>query len=55
MSDSEARDDRRDRHTREVEKSQRELRETIAKTQRLLDQSDAMLRRHRRECEGAGE
>ena len=54
MSESESRDDRRERHTQEVEASQREQRASIEKTQRLLDQSDAMLKRHRQECNEAG-
>jgi hypothetical protein len=47
----ENRDERRDRQTREVEQSQRDLRVSIDKTQQLLDESDEMLKRHRRECE----
>jgi len=45
--------ERRERQTREVEQSQRELRDSIAKTRRLLDESDEMLKRHRRECDEA--
>jgi len=55
MSDSETRSERRDRQTREVEDSQQELRVSIEKTQQLLDQSDAMLKRHRQECDDAGD
>ncbi len=51
MTTPEKRRERRERQAREVEESQRELRESIAKTQRLLDQSDEMLKRHRREDE----
>ena len=51
MVDPENRRQRRERHTREVEEAQRGLRESIAKTQKLLDASDEMLKRHRRECE----
>ena len=51
MPDPESRRERRDRQQREIEDSQRELRESIANTQRLLDQSDEMLKRHRRETE----
>lgn len=48
---------RRERHTLEVAASQAELKESIAETDRLVDESDEMLRRHRRECdeeEGGG-
>jgi hypothetical protein len=48
---TENRVERRDRQAREVEESQRELRDSIATTQRLLDQSDEMLKRHRQERE----
>jgi peptidoglycan hydrolase CwlO-like protein len=49
--DPETRNEQRDRHQAEVEQSQRDLRESIANTERLLSQSDAMLKRHRRERE----
>lgn len=42
---------RRDRHADEVEASQVRLRASIAETERLVDDSDFMLRRHRKECE----
>lgn len=42
---------RRERHTSEVAASQAELKESIAETDRLVDESDEMLRRHRRECD----
>ena len=51
MADRESKDQRRERQTREVEESQKALRESIAKTQTLLDESDEMLRRHRRESD----
>ena len=41
----------RDRHAREVDVSQADLKESIAETDRLVDESDEMLRRHRRECD----
>ena len=44
---------RRDRHAAEVEASQQSLRESISETERLVDESDQMLRRHRRECDDA--
>lgn len=47
----ENRRERRERQAREVEESQRELRDSIAHTQQLLDASDEMIRRHRRESE----
>jgi len=50
---TESRNERRRRQAREVEDSQRGLRESIRKTQDLLDQSDEMLKRHRRECDEA--
>ena len=51
----ESRDQRRHRQAREVEESQRGLRESIRKTQDLLDQSDEMIRRHRKEEEDGGD
>lgn len=42
---------RRERHALEVEVSQEELRKSIAATKNLVEQSDAMLLRHRKECE----
>jgi hypothetical protein len=44
---------RRDRHAAEIEESQAALRESIAETERLVDESEAMLRRQRKECEDA--
>jgi hypothetical protein len=38
-------------HTAEIEASQDALRKSIAETERLVGESDKMLRRHRRECE----
>ena len=52
---SESRKQRRDRQNRELEESQQGLRESIAKTQQLLDASDEMLKRHRRERREAGD
>ena len=40
-----------ERHALEVEASQRALRESISETERLVGESDAMLRRHRDERE----
>ena len=41
----------RERHARETEASQKALRESISETDRLVDESDQMLRRHRGERE----
>jgi hypothetical protein len=46
-----SRGERRDRHAAEVEASQDALRESIAATEELVEESDRMLRRHRRECD----
>lgn len=43
----------RERHTSEVDASQTEVRESIAETDRLVVESDRMLRRHRKECDEA--
>ncbi len=51
MGTAKDRAERRDRHAAEVEASQVELRDSIAATERLVDESDRMLRRHRSECE----
>ena len=45
----ETRKEQRGRHQAEVEESQQALRDSIANTERLLGQSDEMLRRHREE------
>ena len=51
MADKRKRADRRDQQSREVEASQDSLRASIAETERLVDESDKMLQRHRKECE----
>ena len=43
--------ERRERHTLEIEASQKALRESISETERLVGESDEMLRRHRKECD----
>lgn len=43
--------ERREQQSREVEANQKALRESIAETERLVDESDEILRRHRREQE----
>ena len=51
MDHRETKEERRKRQTREVEESQKALRDSIARTQSLLDQSDEMIKRHRRESD----
>jgi hypothetical protein len=51
MPDKKKRAERREQQSAEVEESQARLRSNIAEAKRLLDESDAMLRRHRAECE----
>lgn len=41
--------DQGERHAREIEASQKSLRDSISETQRLVAESDKMLLRHRRE------
>ena len=53
MEDPETRKQRRERHAKEVEESQQNLRDNIAETERLLSASDKVLKRHRQECEDA--
>ena len=42
---------RREQQTAEIEVSQANLRKSIAETERLVNESDKMLRRHRKECD----
>lgn len=42
---------RRARHTAEIEESQSGLRKSIAETNRLVSESETMLRRHHKECD----
>ena len=51
MTDKKKRAERREQQSREVEASQQALRESIAETERLVGESEKMLRRHRQECE----
>ena len=51
MRDQRKQAHRRAQQAQEVEASQKELRESIAVTSRLVEESDKMLRRHRKECE----
>lgn len=52
MPDVKSRAARREQQTREIEKNQKQLRDSIAVTQRLVDESEALLERHRRERDG---
>ena len=49
MPEDKRRAARREQQAREVEESQAALRKSIVETQRLVDESDEMLERHRRE------
>ncbi len=51
MPNAKDRAERQDRHANEVEASQDQLRESIRETERLVDESDKVLREHRREPE----
>ena len=51
MPDRKKRAERRAQHTAEVEASQARLRISIAETERLVGESEDMLRRHRRESD----
>jgi hypothetical protein len=49
MPDNKKRAERREQQSREIEASQKALRVSIAETERLVGESEAMLQRHRRE------
>jgi hypothetical protein len=51
MPDAKRRAARREQQAREIEQSQAALRKSIAETQRLVEQSEEMLKRHRLERE----
>jgi len=51
MTDRKKRAERREQQSREVEANQDALRKSIAETERLVGESEAMLRRHREERE----
>ena len=51
MPDRKKRAERRAQHTAEVKASQAKLRASIAETERLVGESEEMLRRHRKECD----
>jgi len=53
IPDKEARTARRNRQAKEVEENQRQLRVSIATSQRLVDEADAMIKRHRDESDEA--
>jgi len=54
IRDKENRQTRRERQARELESNQVALRESIAESKRLADEADAMIRRHREECDVDG-
>lgn len=54
IPDKQNRQARRERQARELENNQQALRESIAESKRLADEADAMIRRHREECDAAG-
>jgi hypothetical protein len=51
MFERDKRAQRREQQTREVEASQEALKASISETERLVGESDEMLKRHRGECE----
>ena len=51
MPDKKSKADRRAQQAREIEESQAALRSSIAETERLVSESDKMLRRHHKERE----
>src|SRR3954447_12870973 len=53
ITEKENRQGRRDRQARELESNQQALRESIAESKRLAEQADAMIRRHRHECDAS--
>ena len=53
--DRKKRAQRRERHDRELEASQKALRESISETERLVGESEKVLSRHRKEREDSGE
>jgi hypothetical protein len=54
IQDRENRQGRRERQARELESNQQALRDSIAQSKRLADEADAMIRRHRDECDVDG-
>jgi hypothetical protein len=54
IPDKQNRQARRERQARELENNQQALRDSIAESKRLADEADAMIRRHRDECELEG-
>lgn len=51
MPDKMSRKERREQQAREIEDSQQRLRSSIAETDRLVGESERMLKRHRKERE----
>jgi hypothetical protein len=53
VPDKQSRTARRERQAAEIEQNQRELRTSISTSKRLADEADAMIQRHRAECDEA--
>jgi hypothetical protein len=53
ISDKPGRATRRARDAHEIEENQQNLRTSIDESKRLVDEADAMIRRHRHECDAA--
>jgi hypothetical protein len=53
IPDKRSRLDRRNRQAAEIEKNQSDLRASISASKRLAEEADAMIQRHRRECDDA--
>lgn len=51
IPDKRQRADRREQQAKEIEANQKALRESIAESQRLVAESETILKRHRRERE----
>jgi hypothetical protein len=54
IPNKENRQARRERQARELERNQQALRDSIAESKRLADEADAMINRHRHECDADG-
>lgn len=53
ISDKPGRARRRERDAHQIEENQQKLRTSIDESKRLVDEADAMIRRHRGECDAA--
>lgn len=49
IPDKRQRADRREQQAKEIEANQKALRDSIAESQRLVEESESILKRHRRE------